>query len=87
MGEVLFSGVNPCQRCVVLTRDAVTGEADRSFQKEFMAKRKATLPSWVELSRFNHFFRLSVNTRVPESEAGKVLQVGDEVRMLELKSD
>lgn len=87
VGEVLFTGVNPCQRCVVLTRDALTGEAYRSFQKEFMAKRKATLPSWVELSRFNHFFRLSVNTRVPESEAGKVLQVGDEVRMLGLKSD
>lgn len=82
VGEVLFTGVNPCQRCVVITRDAITGEADSNFQKNFVAKRKETLPYGVELSRFNHFYRLSVNTRVPESEAGKVLQVGDQVKIL-----
>lgn len=82
VGKVLFAGVNPCQRCVVITRDAITGEADSNFQKNFVAKRRETLPYGVELSRFNHFYRLSVNTRVPESEAGKVLQVGDQVRIL-----
>lgn len=81
VGEVLFAGVNPCQRCIVPTRDAVTGEVYPNFQKEFMAKRKATLPSWVAVSRFNHFFRLSVNTRIPESEAGKVLRVGDQIEI------
>ena len=83
IGDVLLAGVNPCQRCVVPTRDYQTGEAYPNFQKIFMAKRKETLPEWVAASRFNHFYRLSVNTRIPASEAGKILQVGDEVQILE----
>lgn len=83
IGDVLLEGVNPCQRCVVPTRDSQTGEAYPDFQKIFTAKRKENLPEWVAASRFNHFYRLSVNTRIPASEAGKILQVGDEVQMLE----
>jgi hypothetical protein len=86
IGEVMFEGVNPCQRCVVPTRDPITAEAYPNFQKIFVTKRKETLPSWVETSRFNHFYRLSVNTYVPASEAGKVLHQGDEVKILELQS-
>lgn len=82
IGDVLFLGVNPCQRCIVPTRDAVTGESYSDFQKIFIAKRKETLPSWVERSRFNHFYRLSVNTQVPTSQAGKVLQIGDRIKIL-----
>lgn len=82
IGSVRFNGVNPCQRCVVLARDALTSVAYPDFQKIFVTKRQETLPSWVPSSRFNHFFRLSVNTRIPESEVGKILQVGDEVKIL-----
>lgn len=82
IGEVRFEGINPCQRCVVPTRDPFTAEAYPNFQKTFVAKRKETLPPWVESSRFNHFFRLSVNTKVPASEAGKVLRQGDEIQIL-----
>lgn len=82
VGEVLFAGVNPCQRCVVLTRDAITATAYPSFQKQFMAKRQATMPSWVEPSRFNHFFRLSVNTQVSGLITDRILRVGDEVKIL-----
>lgn len=82
IGSIRFEGVNPCQRCVVPTRDTLTGMAYADFQKIFIAKRQETLPAWVSSSRFNHFYRLSVNTRIPESEAGKVLQVGDEVKIL-----
>lgn len=82
IGSIRFEGINPCQRCVVPTRDAVTGKAYPNFQKIFVAKRQETLPAWVASSRLNHFFRLSVNTRIPESEAGKILQVGDEVKVL-----
>lgn len=82
VGEVVFAGVNPCQRCVVPTRDVLKGEVYPNFQKDFIAKRKETMPACVELSRFNHFFRLGVNTQVSESEAGKVLRVGDEVKIL-----
>ncbi|MBW4689186.1 MAG: MOSC N-terminal beta barrel domain-containing protein [Komarekiella atlantica HA4396-MV6] len=79
VGDVCFYGVNPCQRCVVPTRDSYLGEAYPNFQKIFMKQRQATLPEWVASSRFNHFFRLSVNTRLPASEAGKILQIGNEV--------
>ncbi len=82
VGSVLFTGINPCQRCVVPTRDSMTGVAYPNFQKIFVAKRQTTLPSWVESARFNHFYRLSVNTSVPESEVGKVLHVGDEVKII-----
>lgn len=82
IGDVLFGGINPCQRCVVPTRDSSTGEVYPQFQKIFAAQRRENLPAWAPVSRFNHFFRLAVNTRIPESEAGKILQVGDEVKIL-----
>ena len=82
IGEVLFEGINPCQRCIVPTRNSRTGESYPNFQKLFSQKREETLPSWVNLSRFNHFYRLSVNTKIPASEAGKMVQVGDEIERL-----
>ena len=81
IGEVQFIGVNPCQRCVVPTRDAKTGKAYPNFQKTFVAKRRETLPEWVERSRFNHFYRLAINTQLPVTEAGKTICVGDQLRI------
>jgi len=82
IGSIQVEGINPCQRCVVPTRDSLTGNVYPNFQKIFIKQRQKTLPTWVNASRFNHFFRLSVNTCIPKSEAGKVLRVGDEVRIL-----
>jgi uncharacterized protein len=79
LGNVNFLGINPCQRCVVPIRDSLTGESYKDFQKIFVMKRQETLPMWVNISRFNHFYRLSINTRLPLSEAGKTLQVGDKL--------
>ena len=76
IGDVQFHGVNPCQRCVVPPRDPETGEMTADFSAVFRAKREETLPPWAARTRFNHFYRLAVNTRVPESEAGKRLHVG-----------
>ena len=81
IGEVSFRGHNPCQRCVVPTRDPFTIEPIPGFQKRFMEMRQKTLPPWSERSRFNHFYRFAVNTSIPESENGKVLRLGDEVRL------
>jgi hypothetical protein len=82
VGDVYFFGVNPCQRCIVPTRDSQLGEAYTNFQKIFAKQRQATLPEWVASSRFNHFYKLSVNTRLSASEAGKILRIGDEVEIL-----
>jgi MOSC domain-containing protein len=81
VGPVTFVGVNPCQRCVVPSRDHATGAATPDFQRVFRARREDTLPSWAAPSRFNHFYRLAVNTRIPASENGKVLRVGDAVEL------
>ncbi|MDF5731132.1 MAG: MOSC N-terminal beta barrel domain-containing protein [Rhizonema sp. PD38] len=80
VGDVMFTGINPCQRCVVPTRNSKTGEAFPQFQKIFIAKRRESLPPWTTLSRFNHFYRLAVNTKVSDSEAGKILKVGNPVK-------
>lgn len=82
VGDVQFFGVNPCQRCIVPTRDSCLGEAYPNFQKIFATQRQATMPNWVASSPFNHFYRLSVNTQLPPSSAEKVLQLGDEVDIL-----
>ncbi|OUL20915.1 MOSC domain-containing protein [Nostoc sp. T09] len=79
IGNVSFSGIQPCQRCVVPTRDPNSGKADAKFQKIFVKQRQATLPDWVASSRFNHFYRLSVNTRLSTSTSERMLQIGDEI--------
>lgn len=81
IGEVRLHGINPCQRCIVPTRNSETGEGYPQFQKVFQTQRRETLPVEVAASRFNHFYRLAVNTRVPGLEAGKRVQVGDSVQL------
>lgn len=82
IGEVAIEGVNPCARCTVPSRDSHGGEiGEPQFARIFADKRRDTLPPWADPSRFDHFYRLSVNTRVPESEAGKELRVSDEVEL------
>ena len=77
VGEVTFWGINPCQRCVVPTRDTQTGNSTKGFQKHFIEQRAATLPTEVARSRFNHFYRLAVNTRLAPDSAVKPIAVGD----------
>jgi uncharacterized protein YcbX len=82
IGDLLFEGNNPCRRCVVPPRHPLTGENNPDFVKQFMARREETLPDWAEKSRFDHYYRLSVNTLVPPSEVGKTLRVGDPIRVM-----
>jgi uncharacterized protein YcbX len=79
IGSLRLLGHNPCQRCVVPTRDPETGEGLSGFQKEFMERRKLSLPAWANALRFNHYYRFAVNTSIPPSEAGKSIRVGDAV--------
>jgi hypothetical protein len=82
VGRVEFEGVNPCQRCIVPSRDALTGDPVEAFQKRFMNRREATLPDWADRSFFNHHYRLTVNTRIQPDQAGKWLHVGDEFEFI-----
>jgi uncharacterized protein len=77
IGNVQFEGVNPCLRCIVPTRHPVTTDVTANFTQEFSALRQQNLPIGSTVSQFKSFYRLATNTRIPASEVGKVLQVGD----------
>jgi|AntRauTorcE11897_2_1112592.scaffolds.fasta_scaffold00010_27 uncharacterized protein YcbX len=78
-GDAELLGVNPCQRCVVPSRDPDTGDEIEGFRETFIKNRRATIPDWTESDRFDHDFRLMVNTLVPEAQWGSTLAVGDRV--------
>ena len=82
IGDVTLRGANPCQRCIVPARDPHTGEEYPEFQRIFIENRERTLPEWADRTRFNHYFRLMVNTKVPRSEWDSELAVGDELELL-----
>jgi uncharacterized protein len=77
IGDVHLEGSHPCARCPVPPRNPRTGEILEGFQKHFTQLRQSTLPPWSPRDRFDHFYRLSTNTRVSPSESGKLLRVGD----------
>jgi uncharacterized protein YcbX len=78
IGEVRLLGANPCQRCVVPSRDVGSGEPIAGFAHKFAEHRQQTLPEWAERSRFDHFYRLAVNTRL---QRGGTVRVGDRVEI------
>ena len=77
IGEVAFEGSNPCARCPVPPRNPRTGEDLTGFQKKFSEMRRNSLPPSSPAVRFDHFYRLATNTRVPSTEQGKLIRVGD----------
>jgi uncharacterized protein len=79
IGDVAFEGSNPCARCPVPARESQTGVTNDGFQKRFTELRHARLPPWAPAKRFDHFYRLATNTRVPSTERGKILRVGDKL--------
>jgi uncharacterized protein YcbX len=82
IGEVNFEGSNPCARCPVPPRDPQTGADLLGFQKRFSDLRRETLPPWAPAARFDHFYRLAVNTRVAPTETGKPLRVSDSLTLV-----
>lgn len=79
IGAVNFLGHNPCQRCVVPTRDPDSGKGVTDFQKRFMEMRKKFLPEWSNAQRFNHYYRFAINTSILPTESGKQLRIADAV--------
>ena len=77
IGEVNFEGSNPCARCPVPPRDPRTGDIIPGFQKIFSDYRRSHIPAWCPEARFDHYYRLSTNTRVAPTESGRILRVGD----------
>ncbi len=82
IGNVDFQGIKPCPRCIVPTKDSYTGDITNNFKKQFITKRKETLPSWVNSSQFNHFYRVSINTKIVNLQQETYLKVGDQVKIM-----
>ena len=85
-GEGRFVGTGACARCVVPSRDSLTGAVTPRFPKIFADRRRKTLPDYAPAARFDHTFRLAVNTRpLGRSRGGGtggVVRVGDSVRLI-----
>jgi uncharacterized protein YcbX len=81
IGGVNFEGCNPCARCPVPARDPQTAADLVGFQKRFTDLRRETLPPWAPAARFDHFYRLAVNTRIAPTETGKPLRLGDPLQV------
>lgn len=82
IGNVRLLGTNPCRRCVVPTRDALTGTELPRFQRTFVEQRKKTLPAWANRAQFDFYYRFATNTRPADGNEGKVIRVGDVVEIL-----
>jgi hypothetical protein len=75
--SVPLVAVNPCQRCVVPSRDPESGAVTSGFVARFRSFRESSLPPGVHRARFDHFYRLAVNTRPLAPFAGGELCVGN----------
>lgn len=81
IGEVELEGKNACQRCPVPARDVETGETTPKFAGIFASKRKESLPEWAHRDRFDHFYRVAINTVAGKIGRGARLRVGDKVEV------
>lgn len=81
IGEVELKGKNACQRCPVPTRDVESGEATPKFAKIFSTQRKENLPDWAHQERFDHFYRVAINTIAGNINEGASLRLGDRVEV------
>lgn len=78
VGDLDLLGTGPCNRCVVPLRDPDTGVETTGFRERLIEGRRDELPEWAPAERFDHFFKLAVNTRRPGTD-GVEVAVGDEV--------
>ena len=86
IGNITIMGMSPRARCVVPTRHPETGEVIHAFQKSFAQHRTADLPQGSTLPNYGHGYFLSVDCLIPQSEFGKWIAIGDEVKVIGKKS-
>lgn len=84
INDVKLTGISPRARCIVPTRDAVSGITYPRFTKIFTEARMQTLPDWSQLDEYDHYYYLNVDVSIPESETGKIIKTGDEI-IIEVK--
>lgn len=93
IGDVTLYGIMPKPRCRVPAMDPDTGERHSEFIKVFTEKREENFPDWADSDHLGqhinldveHYYYLTVVTRIPRTEIGKTLNVDDEVEIVETK--
>ena len=82
LGNVLIEATNPCARCSVPTKTPTTGKKNSQFYQTFVANREAKKTPWTDADCFDHWYRLSINTKVALSENKKNIHLGDTVSIV-----
>lgn len=90
VGGVAVFGLYSKPRCRVPTYDPSTGERDASFLRTFTANREASFPAWADAGDLGahlqtdveSYYYLTVATRIPVSEDGSTIAVGDAVEVV-----
>ncbi len=83
IGDVEMIGVSPRARCNVPPRDPLTGITDKSFIKRMMKSREKTIPENSHIPAYGSLYHLTINTYISETQKGKWLRVGDELKIVE----
>ncbi len=83
VGNVEMIGVSPRARCNVPPRNPLTGETDKSFVKKMIESRNHNLPEKSKLPLYGNMYHLTVNTYIPEDQKGKIIKLGDPIKILE----
>ncbi len=82
IGDTIWQGRGVCQRCAVPTRDSHSGVVSPEFARQFSRLREASLPDWSPVERFDHYYRLAINSRLDSISGEPVLRVGDPVEAI-----
>jgi hypothetical protein len=83
VGSVVWRGRGICQRCVVPSRDSLDGTVTGGFAKRFAHQRETSLPDWSPAARFDHFYRLAINTGLDSAAREPIIRIGDAVTPIE----
>ncbi|MBD0402084.1 MOSC domain-containing protein [Flammeovirga sp. EKP202] len=76
INDTELRGYKPCERCPVPTRDSITGEAMKGFQKAFLNKRKELQPSILDNELYAHAYMCGIVLNIPEQSVGKLVKSG-----------
>jgi len=69
-GELAFRGTSICRRCVVPTRDSLTGVENKLFRDIFETRRGHMIRPEVNVQNWSNYFRLGVNSVVDNERSG-----------------
>ncbi len=68
-GELAFRGTSICRRCIVPTRDSLTGVEDKLFRDIFETRRGHMIRPEVNVQNWSNYFRLGVNLVVENEQS------------------